>query len=191
MVNRCPHSACERSKASGGGLLRWFRSFDALGRCRRGVTAVETALILPIFLVLTFGTFEMGLLYMSASILEGQVSEASRQIRTGNVQAEGDPIGTFRNLLCGGAGFFLKCDQAIIDVRTFARFRDVDYPEFVDEDGEAQGTQFFPGGRNDIVSVRVAYRYDIVTPIMEDIVGDSGGGFKILHSSTLFRNEPF
>ncbi|MFM6930644.1 MAG: TadE/TadG family type IV pilus assembly protein, partial [Novosphingobium sp.] len=45
---------------------------------RRGATAVEFALILPVLLTLLFGTFEMGLAQYMRSVLEGAMQQAGR-----------------------------------------------------------------------------------------------------------------
>mgnify|MGYP003671422226 CR=1 FL=1 len=160
------------------------------GRWRQGVTAIETALIMPPFLLLCFGIIEVSMLYFVATALEGQVALASRQIRTGAVQNSGDPVGEFRKLLCEGTTF-IKCADLILDVRNFGSFGQVNYPEYFDSDGEANGNQFLPGGSGDIVLVRVAYKWEITTPFLNVYLGDGGGTTKLLHSAAVFKTEPY
>lgn len=177
-----------RARAVGAGLLSRFCRATK-GRWRSGVTAMETALIIPPFLLLAFGITEVSILFLAASTLEGQVALASRQIRTGNIQSSGDPLVDFQALLCDGQTF-ITCDKLINDVRNFESFGEVDYPDYFDDDGEADNNEFDPGGAGDTVLVRVAYRWQILTPFLAPYLGD-GGNNKLLHAAAIFRTEPY
>jgi Flp pilus assembly protein TadG len=181
------HAAADRE----GWLARLRRGARRLFRSKSGLTAVEVALVLPPFILLTFGIIETAMLYFIATSLEGQVAAAGRQIRTGNVQAGGSPIDEFKNLLCGGLGGLIDCDNVVLDVRNYPNWSNVTYPSFLDEDGNPSGNTFSPGGPGNIVVVRVAYRWTILTPFLGEFFGDAGGQSKQLHSAAAFRNEPF
>ncbi len=175
-------------KATADLARRWRTATD--GRWRSGVTAIEAALVMPAFLLLSFGIIEVSLLYLAASTLEGQVGLAARQIRTGNIQNAADPIGDFEQMICGGQTF-IQCSKLIIDVRNFTSFSDITYPSYFDADGEPQSNAFLPGGAGDTVLVRVAYKWSILTPFLAPYLGDGGGGTKLLHSAAVFRTEPY
>ncbi len=55
-----------------------YARLAALGRSRRGATAVEFALIAPIFLIMVFGVFEVGRAMWIKSSLQFAVEEAGR-----------------------------------------------------------------------------------------------------------------
>lgn len=164
---------------------------DRFVRDSRGVTALEVALILPVFLLMVFGIVEVAMLYFVAAALEGQVAEASRQIRTGNIQQAEDPLAAFRELLCGPLSLAVKCDKVVIDVRKYTSFSGVGYPEYVDEDGEGDENQFVPGAAREIVVVRASYRWNLLVPGMGLYLGDKGADYKTLAATAVFRNEPF
>ena len=166
-------------------------SATALACCRRGITALETALVLPPFLVMSFGIFEVSTMFFAATNLEGQVGQAARQIRTGAVQASGNPTSTFSTLLCSSLSKLLSCGSVVIDVRRYDDFGDVVYPDFVDSDGQADNNQFLPGGPGDVVLVRVAYRWTFMTPYIGHLLGDGSSNSKQLVSTSVFMNEPF
>ncbi|MEZ5756688.1 MAG: TadE/TadG family type IV pilus assembly protein [Emcibacteraceae bacterium] len=63
-------------------LTKWFTKF---ARNEKGATVVEYALILPVFLVLTLGSMEIGRILMVYSALEGAVTESTRISITGNI----------------------------------------------------------------------------------------------------------
>ena len=160
------------------------------GPLRSGVTAVETALIMPVFLLLCFGIIEVSILHLAASNIEGQVAVAARQIRTGNIQKSGDPLGEFNRQLCGEVTF-IDCADLIVDVRNFPSFGDVVFGEYFDDEGNPTDNEFNPGGAGDTVLVRVAYRWEILTPFLAPYLGDGGGGTKLLHAAAVFRSEPY
>ncbi len=178
-----------RVRKSSANLVRRWRAATA-GRWKSGVTAIETALVLPPFLLLSFGIIEVSILFLAASAIEGQVAVAARQIRTGSIQTGGDPIGDFQQLLCGGTTF-INCSNLIIDVRNFTSFSNVTYPSYFNEDGEPESNTFDPGGAGDTVLVRVAYKWKILTPFLTPYLGDGGGETKLLHAAAVFRTEPY
>lgn len=59
---------------------------------RRGVAAVEAAVVLPMFLILTLGTIEMGTALRASTIMQSAVREAGRLVSMnwGNVVEQGD-----------------------------------------------------------------------------------------------------
>ena len=165
-----------------------------LGRFRRherGAVAIEFVLVAPIFFFLIFATLETSLLYVVATVMEGEVAIAARTIRTGQLQEEADPEAAFTEILCSNLDNVLNCDNVIIDVRTFDDFGEMEFTEFVDEEGNASNTLFQAGTADDIVLVRIAYLYNIVTPYLAEILPTNGAGAVVLYSGAAFKNEPF
>jgi Flp pilus assembly protein TadG len=174
------------------GLFR--TSADIARRIRRredGVTAVEFALVAPVFMFLVFAILETSLMYVVATVMQGEVALTTRIIRTGQLQQEDDAIAAFRDSLCENLDNVLDCDNVIIDVRTFDDFGEIDLDDFVDEDGNASGNQFTPGSAGEIVVVRVAYQYNIVTPYLDEFLPTDANGNLMLFAGTAFKNEPF
>jgi Flp pilus assembly protein TadG len=176
-------------------LARWRelirRGLKRLARSKAGLTAIEVALVMPVFILLTFGIVETAMLFFIATTLEAQTGAAGRQIRTGNVQAAGSPIDAFKDIMCNGLGGVIDCDKVIFDVRSYSSFGGVSYPSFLNPDGTPNSPQFTPGVAGDIVIVRVVYQWDILTPFLGQFFGDDGGQTKRLSSAAAFRNEPY
>jgi len=158
---------------------------------KRGLTAIETALVMPVFILLSFGIIETAMLYFIATSLEAQTAAAGRQIRTGSVQAAADPLQAFKDVLCGGLGGLIECNKVILDVRSYSSFGGVAYPSFLNPDGTPNNPQFQTGGPGDIVIVRVIYQWQILTPFLGQFFGDDGGQTKRLSSAAAFKNEPY
>lgn len=163
---------------------------------------MEFALIAPTFIVLMFGIVESSIMYYIATTMEGEVQVAARQIRTGSVQGAADPLLAFQELLCANLAGFMDCDSAavagqvgvigmVIDVRTFPDFGSLDRPPLIDDDGNPQNENFDPGGAGDVILVRIAYRYTIVTPFLGNLFNGGGNGFVDLYAASAFQNEPY
>lgn len=173
------------ARAKIGSGLRRFRDHES------GAVAIEFVLVAPIFLFLVFALFETAILYTIATVMEGEVAQAARTIRTGQLQQEADPRTAFTEILCDNLDNVLNCDNVIVDVRTFDDFGEMTFPDFVDEDGNASGNTFLPGDADQIVLVRIAYVYNIVTPYLAEILPPVGEDTMILYSGAAFKNEPF
>ena len=127
-------------------------------------------------------------MHMAASNVEGQIAEAARLIKTGRIQGPAQKA-AFTQAACDVA--FIDCKDLIVDVRSFPSFNAINFPNFVDDEGNAAGEQFNPGDGGDVVLVRAVYKYKISTPFLATILGDQGRDTKQLQAAALFRSEPF
>jgi Flp pilus assembly pilin Flp len=174
-----------------GRCSRLHRALDRFRRHESGAVAVEFVLVVPLFLFLVFAILETSILYTIATVMEGEVAIAARTIRTGQLQQEADPETAFRTILCSNLDNVLNCDNVIIDVRTFDDFGEMAFEDFLDDEGNASGNLFQAGTADDIVLVRIAYVYTIVTPYLSQILPPVGSGTVMLFSGAAFKNEPF
>lgn len=159
---------------------------------RAGTAAIEFALVAPPFFLLMLGIIETGGLMFVSTHLEGAVNDAARQIRTGNVQGAADPIAAFRGILCAELVVAIQCgSQMVIDVRPFNQFQSVAFTPYYDQNGQPSGNVFNPGSAGDIVLVRVAYNWNIMTPLLGQYLGDGGTNRKLIEAAGAFRNEPY
>ncbi len=172
----------------------WKRRYDAFVEARKGAAAVEFALIaFPLFFLI-FGLIEISLLFIMSSTLDYGMAEASRKIRTGQLQTLGGvDSDTFKAEVCGNMFDLMDCgDKMRIDVRVFASWNDTDESLPLDDEGEMEETlPFAMGGPNDIVMVRVFYEWSLITPVMSAELANMNGGKHMLTSTMVFRNEPY
>ena len=166
--------------------------------CRRlvvqesGTAAIEFAIIAVPFFLLLVSIFEVGMVMFTQSALQGATQEAARQIRTGNVQANGDPETAFEDLLCAELVAAIDCNgQLVVDARAFDSVGEVSVPPFYGSSGAASGDQFDGGDPGQTVVVRVAYTWPIMTPLLTPFLANNGDGGRIITAATVFRNEPF
>ena len=161
------------------------------GKANHGMAAVEFALLALPFFSLLFATLEATAVFFASVSLETGAAEASRLVRTGQVQLQGLTREHIRNQICDA--MFMGCDDRMqIDVRRFDSFTDVDFTDPLTADGDLRTDLMFqPGGPGDIVLVRVFYTWDIVTPVIGNALSNMADGHRLLISSAAFRNEPF
>ena len=157
-----------------------------------GVTAVEFSLLLAPYMMLTLGILEVSLMFMSASLLEGATNSAARLIRTGQLQESAQPPETvFRDALCSYQMVFVNCNDIVIEVQQMTSFNDYGsmMPQY-DANGDFMSQGVTPGGANDRVLIRTAYRYDMMTPIVGSLLS-GGSGSKLFMSTIVLQSEPY
>jgi|AP12_2_1047962.scaffolds.fasta_scaffold21534_2 Flp pilus assembly protein TadG len=173
-------------------IARWARRrAKRLLNNRSGVVALEFVLVAPILFFLLFAILETSFLYLTATVMEGEVATAARTIRTGAVQQDADPAAYFEEVLCKNLESVLTCDNVVFDIRRFDSFESMSFDEFLDEDGEADDVEFNPGDAGDVVLVRIAYKYTIITPFLAEFLSPDGSGTIVLKAAAAFQNEPF
>ncbi len=167
------------------------------GRAREGMAALEFAIVVLPFFLLTIGLAEISMIGFAQTSLDYAVSETARQIRTGQAQMGGLSKGEIEELLCDEVNNFvvLSCDgNLFLDVNRFDSFVEAENGvQDPIEDGEFQdpGFGYEPGAPSDIVVVRAYYRWEIMTPLFEPVFENVAGGQRILIATMMFRNEPY
>ena len=173
-------------------IATWYRErVRRLVKDRSGVAAMEFVLVAPVFFFLIFAILETSLLFLTATVMNGEVSAAARSIRTGNLQMEDEPEDAFYELLCSNLDNVLDCDKVIVDIRTYENFDDMTFDEYLNEEGEAEGNQFDIGEAGEVVLVRIAYKYQIITPFLAKFLVPPGQDTLMLQAAAAFQNEPF
>jgi Flp pilus assembly protein TadG len=169
------------------GLLRRY-----IKSCK-GVIAVEFSMVALPFILLMVGTLEMAIMFASQSLLDGATANASRLIRTGQLQGGGDPQADFELAVCTVAQALMNCNDLQYQVISVDNFEDADnLPDAdFDADGNLTDTTFDPGNENDVVLVRVSYTYDIATPMFQPLLTNMGNDKRIIMSTVVLQNEPY
>ncbi|MBD3769852.1 MAG: pilus assembly protein [Rhodobacterales bacterium] len=183
-----------RSPHKGFLVSRLSRKLAEWTEERRGQAAVEFALIAAPFFFIIFGLMEICMIFIMSTVLEHAISDASREIRTGQAQGAGFSEVEFRKSVCDNMFGLMSCDSKLhIDVKRLSSFSSADLSSPLDADGnfDDSGFDFQPGSANDIVAVRVYYEWSLITPILSAPLANMPNGKRMLQASAVFRNEPF
>ncbi|WP_310531714.1 pilus assembly protein [Novosphingobium sp.] len=175
-----------------------------LSHDRRGATAVEFALILPVLLMLVLGSFELGLAQYLRSVLEGAMQQAGRNSSLQSGPASQGQIDAFvraqvQAVFPGASVEFARSN--------YSTFSDVSAPEdFTDSNAngrydsgecyvdlndnrrwDSDRSKSGQGGANDVVLYTATVTYTSTLPV----AGLGLSPVQRLTSSTTLRNQPF
>lgn len=171
-------------------LLRFWRD-------EGGVTAIEFAILAPPFFAMIAMIMEASLLFLSAQILDGAVHEATRLIRTGQVQEAKLTLSKFEDMICGRLfGMFGDCHALQIRVTPIDSFKSIDMGAPLDLNCKVtcpwtMDEAFDTGKGSSIMLVRVYYKWPVILrypSILPNLLDD---GTVLMGSVDVFRNEPF
>ena len=182
--------------------MKRFRFLRRIRRETKGATAIEFAIIAPVFFMMLWGIFETGLVFFASQTLTHGLQATSRQIRTGQAAADELSQSAFRAMVCDQVNYLLSCDadRLYIDVQSYSSFGGVAFPEPLDEDGNFDnvnmnhfniGESGNIAGGSSIVLVRAFYVWPLITPVFSQFFANMPGDKRLLSASVAFKNEPF
>lgn len=161
-----------------------------------GTTAIEFSLLVMPFLLTIFCIIELAVYFAYNMILQGAVQDASRLIRTGQLQQMSeadDALAAFLDAVCDGA-FLMDCDAFEYQVEQLDDFDDADIAPSIDDDGVMDPPSQFNIGdvtAGCVALVRVTYPYQFITPFFADVWSDYPNNVKLLVSTVVFQVEPY
>lgn len=162
---------------------------------RRGVTAIEFALVAFPFLLLSIGIIEIGLAHLVNRMLDNAVVSASRLIKTGQADDGAITKDQFKQQVCDYMpSFMCDLDRITMEVTPYDSFTDAqNLDSLYDEDGNLKSDdqlKFDPGDPKNIVVVNVLYKWPMFTSFLS-LNGADTSGERLLSSTMVFRNEPW
>lgn len=164
-----------------------------IGRHQGGATAVEFAMVAPVFLLLVFVIAELALVFIAEEMLERATKESARLVRTGQVHASSMDKEEFEKRFCNNL-LFLSCSRGRLhlDVRSYDSFAAMDTAPPVTQSGAfREGGDPDFGQANDIVVVRAFYQWPTSPIIGELTLANLENGRRLISAFAAFRNEPF
>lgn len=158
-----------------------------------GQVALEFSLVGIPFVLMTVGILEMAMMFTAQSVLQESVHSASRLIRTGQLQksAGAGQEAMFQDAVCKYAKLFIPCGEIAYQVQKLDNFSDASDVPAYDENGNLINTPFDAGVENDVVMIRVAYNYPIMTPMMGKMLATRGDNTRRLVSTVVLQTEPY
>lgn len=156
-------------------------------RNKKGVTAIEFAIVLPILLLFICSIFEFGLMMHVSSIVQNATQEAARLTITGKSYEDLNPTNLSRKdflraYLKKRIGSWVNSsDQLVIQAKVLGNATGLNnnvYNQFSNED-DADKTNDKPvdegsGDGNNIVIYKITFNWDIIMPIMSHFIGENG-----------------
>jgi Flp pilus assembly protein TadG len=153
-----------------------------------GATALEFALIFPVFMLFVSMIVENGLVLFTQATLDNAVFDASRLIRTGQIQLAGGSPTPFATALCNDIGVIVPCASLQYNVQSAAAFSSLSATVQLTANGNLATTSFVPGGAGQDVLVQVAYNRPYLMPWISIFGGKTGA---VMVSTLAFENEKY
>lgn len=191
--------------------MRTFASGDASGARRsaprgrrrflrdlRGASAVEFAIVAPVFFMFMFSTFEVAWFYFVNASVDGASIHAARLLRTGQVQkAELDKDEFYYDVVCPKLAVFGDCSSRLtVEVKTYTSFSELasDTSPIVCQDEEQttiDAIPYEPGEDESIIRLRLCYMYDTINPAIGLKLAQDDSGRRKVMASYVLRVEPY
>jgi hypothetical protein len=180
--------------------LRLFKKFRrrGIGRDESGVTAIEFAILAPVFFLTFFSMFETGLILFTEYVLQSSTSEAARLVRTGQAQGKGMSASQFKTEVCKIASLLIDCNGKVtVYMKAASNFNSLSSsPSYLAIGPSATGVPSAPsfacGGPGQMVALIATYDYHFVWPAFMQWFGNiNGGTARRVAGFAMFRNEPY
>ncbi|WP_174299856.1 TadE/TadG family type IV pilus assembly protein [Caulobacter sp. S45] len=191
------------SRPAGPGLVR-----DARGwlRDRRGATAVEFAIIGAPFFFMIFSILQLAMYFMVQVTLDNATANAARQLRTGQVIADGnsDTSGkqAFMTAVCNNMSWLQSQCQSgvtspggtqylVVDVRQLGAYSNAAGNPTLNAGGNAPTNScYYSGSAGSAVEMRAYYRWQMIVPELMSSLQTFANGVAELQSTEVFQIEP-
>ncbi|MGZ9098294.1 MAG: TadE/TadG family type IV pilus assembly protein [Brevundimonas sp.] len=163
-----------------------------LWRARDGSAAVEFGMVALPFCLMLYAILELGLVFVTDSVLENATIETGRLVRTGQATAQSMTAEQFKAALCSRMSIFEgDCDaRATVDVREIPQFAVTPPDPTASGAFSAEALTYTNGDPGDLILVRVWYRQPLLTTFMAQGLSRLDDGATLLTATTAFRNEP-
>lgn len=165
---------------------------SSLLRASDGSAAVEFGMVALPFVLMVFSILELGLVFVTDSVLENATIDTGRLVRTGQASAQSMNAETFKTSLCGRMSIFAPdCTaRATVDVRVIPQFATTPPDPMAGGTFDEGVLSYSNGAPGDLVLVRVWYRQPLVTTFLAQGLSRLNDGTAMLTATTAFRNEP-
>ena len=187
-----------------------FTRIRELLKNNEGIAAIEFAMITPVLCLLLFGTIEFSMIMYASGTMESATTNAARLGKTGYVAEGTTRVDQIRQMIADRSHGLLDPSHIQISYKTYESFDEIGQPEpYTDKNHNGVWNAGEPyddmnhngqwdsdmglaglGNAGDIVVYTVTYPWQLSTPIISRIIGDTNGQIQ-LHSSVIVKNEPY
>jgi Flp pilus assembly protein TadG len=179
-----------------GNLAKCFRR-DArrFGAARRGATAVEFALIMPVFFAALIAIFQVTIFLFAQANLQTAAVAAGRLFMTGQGQNSNLTQTQFANQVCPMVQVLFTCSKLMVNVQSYADFSaaSASAPTLT-YNAQGQVTNnwsYNPGTPGQVMVVQLIYQWPIIGGPLGYVLPNNANGSAEMMGATAFRVEPY
>jgi Flp pilus assembly protein TadG len=171
-------------------VLRRFR------RNRQGSTAVEFALVAPLFFAILFAIIEAALVFFAGQLLELGTAESARLMMTHQAQDSGMDETAFKTDLCNRIKVMFNCNGNLgnltVDVKVFTPGTAITITDPI-VSGSLTGPFSYslpPSGSPNTIVVRALYKWPLFVTGLGFNLANINGSQRLLAATAAFHIEP-
>jgi Flp pilus assembly protein TadG len=165
---------------------------NRLRRDRSGASAIDFAIMAPVFMIGMFGILEIAMMFFGAQVLETATQDTARLIMTGQVKSTTVTKDAFKGMVCDKVKLLLNCNNLYVDAQAYSSMSEPTFDSPIENGKFVNNTKFITGKQGDIVVVRTFYAWPVyLTGLLGYDQSNLEGGKRLLSGSTAIRNEPW
>jgi Flp pilus assembly protein TadG len=187
------------------GLMMKMRRGSLFGRKRSfrksqdGVTAIEFAMVGPVFFLMLGVTLETGIMMFTEYVLQTSVQEAARIVRTGQAHEQKMSASKFKESVCRLMGKMVDCNGKVtvyLDSKANFTGLSTSTPNYLSigpaDDGTPSPTTFTCGAPGQSVALIATYDWKFYIPYFMNYFGNKNGNkTRRMAGFAMFQNEPY
>ena len=190
-------------------MLKFIRRLIRLRRNEDGSPAIEFAFAAPVLFLAAIGTIEFGMIMFVTVLMESSLRDAARYGITGQEPTAGARLAAITGIIEQRTIGLVDMSAANVTILSYPTFGDVGRSEeyldgngngeydvgetYTDDNGNGQWDVDVgvagAGESGQIVVYKFDYDWPLLTPLLNNIVGDDG--YYHIKASIAVRNEPW
>jgi Flp pilus assembly protein TadG len=170
--------------------------FGRFRRNRQGSTAVEFALVAPLFFGMLFAIIETAIVFFAGQVLEQGTAESARLMLTHQAQNSGMDETAFKTDLCNRIKVMFNCNGNLpnltVDVKVFTPGTAITITDPI-VSGSLTGPFAYslpPSGSPNTVVVRAFYQWPLYVTRFGYNISNLNGSKRLLAATAAFHVEP-
>jgi len=176
-------------------LRRRARDISRFCFAQHGTTAVEFALIAPIFLGLLIAVLETTLFLFAQADLQTATAQAGRLFMTGSAQNSGTTQSQFESAICPTIQALFNCNNLMVNVQNYSDFSSASTsaPTLTyNSNGTVSNSwSYSPGTPGEVMVVQLIYQWPVVGGPLGFTLANLANGSVEMMGVTAFRVEPY
>jgi Flp pilus assembly protein TadG len=172
---------------------RRVRDISRFRAAQDGATAVEFALIAPIFLGLIVAILQTTIYLFAQAALQNAAIEAGRLFMTGQAQNGGWNAGTIQTKVCPQIQAMFNCSNVIVIVQNYSSFAgaSTSTPQLYNNGNPVTTFAYNPGTPGEIMVVQLVYKWPVVGGPLGFTLSNLPDGTAEMMGISAFRVEPY
>jgi Flp pilus assembly protein TadG len=160
---------------------------------RHGATAVEFALIAPIFLGVLIALFQTSVFLFAQMTLQTAAVQAGRYFMTGQAQNGAWTATTIQNKICPQIQALFTCANVIVVAQNYTSFAaaNTSAPQLYNSGQPVTTFAFDPGTPGEVMVVQLVYQWSVVSGPLGFVLSNLPNNAAEIMGVTAIRVEPY